>query len=86
MGSSVNPWTNKIYVVCPRRSDFLEWCYAHNANPHDQNYVKISYPIDMLGRKIKKGDVVDYYNVDAFDYEVLEELKMQIAMRSPHEQ
>lgn len=85
MGNSINPHDSKVYIVCPRRSDFLEWCYAHNVKADDSHYIKISYPIDMIGRKIRKQDVVDYYNTDQFDYEVFEELKKEITMRSPRE-
>lgn len=84
MGRSVNPHDKKTYVVCPRRSDFFRWCEDHNVPSHEMvhNIIHVHSPIQLLGRRIRPEDDIDYFNILEFHKGVYEKILMELKMRS----
>lgn len=84
MGSSINPHNKKTYVVCPRRSDFTRWCRHHNVPSQEMfhNTIHVNSPLQLLGRRIRPQDDIDYYNILGFHDGVYEEILKELKMRS----
>lgn len=72
----------RIYVICPARHDFLNWCRDHRVESNDKQYIHIYNPAQLLGRRINPDDEIDYYNILRFQPEVYKEILNELKMRS----
>lgn len=72
----------KIYFIAPRYQMFLRWCMATGRHRNEPHLIYIHSPIQLMGRMFGEWDVILYDAVHLFRPEVLQEIEIQLQMRT----
>lgn len=71
----------KIYCVTPTRRHYDRWKKENEQILEEYEPVFVNGLESLLGRKIKKDDIVHYVNTGAFSKSVLSAIKLEFDIR-----
>lgn len=71
----------RTFVVTPDRQSFDVWCETQEKAGYVGAAVHISHENHLLGRYIREGDKVTYFNISGFDDGELELIKQEVSKR-----